>query len=119
MSEILAVLALIAVPLSGVLGAWLTGRASRKNTSATVHVSQQEADTHEFTELTNAYDRLLNRSEVQYKSLDSQYQALRESHASLVEDVKGLRSLYDKVISHVIVLESLVPNPPGPPARPF
>lgn len=118
-SLVLAVIALIATPLSGVLVGLISSRASRKNTTTTAAVSQQEADTHEFAELTNAYDKLLARSEAQYARLDLQYQELAGQHISVMEELRLLKDQYGAVIRHVIALEALIPNPPGPPARPF
>jgi predicted RNase H-like nuclease (RuvC/YqgF family) len=81
-------------------------------------VSEQEANTHEFTAIINGFkdslkavnDRVDDQNE-QIKELQDKVHALEDTNAELTSE----REMY---LRHIATLEALVPNPPGPPTRP-
>lgn len=108
----LSVSALVIGPLSGVGVAMVGARASRKNTSETVAPAEHDANTREFTELRAAYAEALRQSNEQYDRLESRFNDLETKFAAQ-------RSTQEQMVQHIVALERLIPNPPGPPARPY
>ena len=110
-SLILSVAALIVGPLSGVVVAALGARASRGNTAETVAPAEHDATTREFTELRASYAEALRQSNELYDRLEKRFEVLDEKFNKQAEK-------QERMVQHIVALERLVPNPPGPPARP-
>jgi predicted nucleic acid-binding Zn-ribbon protein len=97
-----------------------------------VTVSEKQAHTAEiamiidgFTESLAAVQSQLDRAEKAYLTLDAKHEELKQKHEGLVKDHETLASRIDlserdraQMIAHIVALEALIPNPPGPPERP-
>jgi len=100
------------VPLTGVVVAIIADRRSKNTTTQTVAVSEQEADTHQFAALTEGFVE-------QLRILKEDVAEQRGLVKSLTERVETLESQKLEMLAHILALEVLVPNPPGPPKRPW
>lgn len=106
---------IITVLLSGVVTLIVlkvNTKTAKETTSATISVQAQEADTHEFTAIIAGYKGSLEEVKSELATARSELHALKGRLDYLEIDNNTL-------ITHLELLERMVPNPPGPPPRPL
>jgi hypothetical protein len=83
-----------------------------------VEVSETEAETHAFQAIIEAMqmnmNALTNRTAIAERRAD----AIEKKADAALERVSTLENEKHEMVDHIVALEHLVPNPPGPPARP-
>lgn len=133
---IFGVAAAILTPLGSILASILTVRAMRKRDDAAagtadrqVDVSEKDAHTKELEMLFSAFgasqeslSNELARVVKTQEALNEKHAALEKKHEALKEEHEQFREQHyrerEEMIDHIVDLERLVPNPPGPPSRP-
>lgn len=129
----LALLAVIATPVGGVLGAILKGIYDRRNTRDHKVVATQTGHTQEMEVAFEGLTANLNSLQEQLKEMRGDVRVAKEDARRTSDDLyttrTDLRRLESEVadlrveraafLIHIGTLESLIPNPPGPPARPI
>lgn len=90
-----------------------------------VEVSEKDSHTKEvemifsgFTSTLKSQGEQLARLTQEQKESSQKYDDLYEKYETLCEENREFRTQRDEMIEHIIDLERLVPNPPGPPLRP-
>lgn len=133
---IIGVLAAILAPIGAIVGSILTYRTMRKRDDAAagtadrqVDVSEKDAHTRELEMLFSAFgasqkslsDELARVVENQ-KVQNAKHTELDRKHETLKKEYEEFREQHyrerEEMIDHIVDLERLVPNPPGPPTRP-
>lgn len=97
-------LAVIASPLVAIIIGvvnWLTTRSGQKLNN---RVEKHEAKTHEFSAIVEGFETLLTQQ--------------KDELVKLRDRVDRLEGYQKSLIDHVVILESMIPIPPGPPPRP-
>lgn len=104
----------------------MNARGSQKVAEAGVNVSETEADTHQFQVIIEGFSKSLEvvskRAETAETKADEAKEkadAAEEKANKLSRRVRSLENQRTDAIEHVLILESLIPDPPGPPARPI
>jgi ABC-type transport system involved in cytochrome bd biosynthesis fused ATPase/permease subunit len=105
------IIAIITVVIKGLFDS----RAGRN----TNKVSEQEANTHEFTAIINGFKESLKAVSDRVEDQNEQIQELQTKVKSLEETKAELESERQMYLSHIAMLETMIPNPPGPPIRPI
>lgn len=118
-------LVLIGVALTALV-AHLRDRGQQKVAEKNSDVSETEAETHRFQAIFDGFSQSLaavsQRAEAAEKKAGAAELVAVEAKAEtelLKERVKILESERHDAIDHVILLETLIPFPPGPPPRPI
>lgn len=103
----------------------LNGKGTQNIAQAGVAVSETEAETHQFQAIIDGFEKSLKvvseRAESAEKKADAAEVKAGEAERKANELSQRVRSLEDErhdAITHVLLLEALIPYPPGPPARP-
>jgi hypothetical protein len=121
-------IAAIIGPLIGVfalIGVIYQANKARDTGKETVEVSERDVQTKAFTALTEMFTVGLN--EVRLELASAKQDAINEKAARGVLETKVSNNLEritllederSELKEHIIVLEGLVPSPPGPPPRP-
>jgi len=111
----------------------LNARGSQRVAEAGVSISETEADTHQFQVIIEGFSKSLEavskradaaeakakEAEAVAESAKSKADAAEVKANKLSRRVRSLENQRTDAIEHVLILERLVPNPPGPPERPF
>ena len=89
-------------------------------------ISEKEAATHEFQAIIDGFSKSIGVISDRAKSAEDKAAAAEtkaneatDEVAKLVRRVRHLEDERHDAIDHVILLESMVPYPPGPPPRPL
>lgn len=128
-AQMLALIAAIGGPLSGILIAVISNRRSNRVVSteqtvakASVRVDEKDAHTREiavildgYTAVNSALNKSLERAETGLSDCGQKYDALEHRFE---EYEASARRMQNEMISHIRNLEDLIPTPPGPPERP-
>lgn len=130
----------ISSPFLILIGVIINGVVQRKNAQGQeqtankgVGVSEKEADTHQFQAIVDGFKVSLEAVERRASSAEDRAKEAgskaddADAKAGIAEDKanklsRRVRSLEDErheAIMHVLLLEALIPYPPGPPARPL
>ena len=123
---------LIGVVLNGIIQR-LRDKGTISVSEAGVAVSETEAETHQFQAIIDGFTKSLDAVSKRAESAETKAAAAEEkadAAESKAEDAetkanelsRRVRSLEDDrhaAISHIVMLESLIPYPPGPPERPL
>lgn len=130
----------ISTPFLVLIGVIINGIVQRKNAKGLqqtadkgVGVSEKEADTHQFQAIVDGFKVSLEAVERRASSAEERAKEAAnkaddaDAKAGVAEDKanklsRRVRSLEDErhqAITHVLLLEALIPYPPGPPARPL
>lgn len=118
-SATLATLALFSGPIAAIFGSILTVRVMRKGNSQMTAVSNREASTNEFSALTEGFTESFRQMKLQMQELQQRVTDLEKDKEKLM--AVAAKDLKEKaqILEHLIEVEKLVPNPPGPPPRPW
>lgn len=123
----------LAAPFFVLIGVVITGIIQRLRDKGTqgvaeagVAVSETEAETHQFQAIIDGFTKSLDAVEKRAVSAETKAVAAETKAGSAEEKANKLsrrvRSLEDErhqAITHVLLLEALIPYPPGPPQRPI
>jgi outer membrane murein-binding lipoprotein Lpp len=104
-------LVLVGVIVKGVID-WISARLNSKTGEHAVRVSEREAQTHEFEAIVEGFVASLNVTREQAARAEDRVMRL-ESRVTVLEGDKSA------MLDHISLLESMIPNPPGPPKRPY
>lgn len=133
---IVGVAAAILAPFGSILASVLTYRTMRKRDDAAAGTADRQVDVSEKDAHTKELEMLFSAFGASQESLSNELarvvkaqEAQNEKHAALErkhEELKGQHEKFreqhyrerEEMIDHIIDLERLVPNPPGPPTRP-
>lgn len=103
----------------------LNGKSTHNVAQAGVAVSETEAETHQFQAIIDGFTQSLAAVSKRAESAESQSEIAKataeaaESKANeLSQRVRSLEDERHDAITHVLLLEALIPYPPGPPSRP-
>lgn len=86
-------------------------KTAKETTTATISVQAQEADTHAFTAILNGYDGIIESVKSELSTAKEELQRVSDRLDTVERDNFALSR-------HLDLLESMIPNPPGPPPRP-
>jgi outer membrane murein-binding lipoprotein Lpp len=136
---LIALVAGIGGPASGIAVAVIADRRSKREhptavdvSQKTVKVSEREAATHEIAVIIDGFNTSMTnlRADVTAAREDSataraeareareEHGLLKEKHEALTDRVETSERERAEMIRHIVALENLIPNPPGPPPRP-
>lgn len=117
-------LVLIGVVINGIIQR-LNGKGTQGVAEAGVAVSETEAETHQFQAIIDGFSKSLDAVSKRAESAEKKAAAAEEkadaAELKANELSQRVRSLEDErhdAITHVLLLEAMIPYPPGPPARP-
>lgn len=131
-SPTVVLLLFLAAPFFVLLGVVITGivqrlrdKGSQGVAEAGVAVSETEAETHQFQAIIDGFEKSLKAVSERAASAESKAEKA-DTKAGEAEDkanklsrrVRALEDQQHDAIDHVILLESMIAYPPGPPARP-
>jgi len=129
----------LAAPFFVFLGVVSTGivqrlrdKGQQKTTEKSVAISETEAETHQFQAIIEGFERSLaavsgraetaeakaNAAEIKASEANAKAEAAEEKANKLSRRVRSLEDERHEAITHVLLLEALIPYPPGPPERP-
>lgn len=104
----------------------LRDRGQQKVAEATVNVSETEAETNQFQAIIDGFSKSLDavskRADTAEKKADEAEKKADEAKGEAEKLGKRVKILEDErrdALDHVVLLEGLIPYPPGPPPRPF
>lgn len=123
----------LAAPFFVLIGVVITGIIQRLRDKGTqgvaeagVAVSETEADTHQFQAIIDGFERSLKvvesravAAEAKATSAETKAEGAEEKANKLSRRVRSLEDERHQAITHVLLLEALIPYPPGPPERPL
>lgn len=109
----------LASPGLGFLGVYVTSKRTSKDSAEATNVSETEAETNQFSALTEGFVEQLR---ILKEDLNEQRE-LRKSDRTEINNltarVEANERREQEYLNHIGHLESLIPNPPGPPVRPW
>lgn len=122
----------LAAPFFVLVGVVVTGIVQRLNgkhtanvAEAGVAVSETEAETHQFQAIIDGFEKSLKAvseraesAEKKANAAETKADAAEQKANELSQRVRSLEDERHDAITHVLLLEALIPYPPGPPARP-
>ena len=117
-NETLALLALFLGPLVAVFSSLIAAKVSRKNAVEGVHLTRRQADTNEFSAMTEGFTESFRQMHLQIQELKNRLDALEKEKDELVAKLHESTIERSELLEHLRAVEALVPNPPGPPMRP-
>jgi chromosome segregation ATPase len=119
-------------PISGIIVAIIANHRNKKTAQADsqiadkgVRVTERDSHTREiamiidgFTESLASVREELKDTRSRYDGLTLRYSELAAKHEILAKKVETSEAQRAEMIAHIVELEAIVPNPPGPPTRP-
>ena len=117
-SETLALLALFLGPLVAVFSSLIAAKVSRKNAVEGVQLTRRQADTNEFSAMTEGFTESFRQMHLQIQELKNRLDTLEKEKDELVAKLHESTIERSELLEHLRAVEALVPNPPGPPMRP-
>lgn len=116
----------LASPFFLLLGVIITGIIQRKRDKGQqqvaeggVSVSEKEADTHQFQAIIEGFEKSLKVVSDRATSAEAKADAAEEKADILSHRVRSLEDERHQAMTHLLLLEALIPYPPGPPERPL
>lgn len=109
----------LATPALGVLGVYVASRFTSKNSTRATKVSETEAETNQFSALTEGFVEQLRALREDLKEQRELRDTDRLEISKLTDRVQANEEREQRYLEHILLLEGLVPNPPGPPVRPW
>lgn len=128
--NIIAICTVFAAPISGVIAAWIANKRSNRQTPPPTEPSAESVRRFPETAAHNAELSLIfDGFRASQESLLSEFERVRDAAngcndrvQEMEEQLKAYHRERSKergeMISHIVVLESLIPQPPGAPPRP-
>lgn len=83
-----------------------------------VQVSETEAETHAFQAIIEAMQINMNALTARTSNAERRADAIESKADAALKRVGMLENEKHEMVEHIVALEHLVPNPPGPPKRP-
>ena len=117
-SEMLALLALFLGPLVAIVSSLIAARVTRRNSVEGANISRRQADTNEFSAMTEGFTESFRQMHLQIQELKGRVDALEIEKDALAAKLHESTIERAELLEHLRAVESLVPNPPGPPERP-
>lgn len=117
-NETLALLALFLGPLVAVFSSLIAAKVSRKNAVEGVQLTRRQADTNEFSAMTEGFTESFRQMHLQIQELKNRLDTLEKEKDELVAKLHESTIERSELLEHLRAVEALVPNPPGPPTRP-
>jgi hypothetical protein len=114
----LAALGGIGGPASGIVIALIVNHRNKQTTVATVGVSEKEAHTHEIAMIIDGFTESLAAVRSELKATTEKNVVIEKKYDALAERFDRAEHREQLMRRHIVALEELIPNPPGPPARP-
>lgn len=116
----------ILLPLSGILVAVITYKRSKRAqladaavTDKSLDVKEREADTNYWSALVRGLtDQVMVVNDL-YKESEKRHERSEAKYETLEKRLNDEVSLKQEMMAHIMQLEDLIPNPPGPPRRPW
>lgn len=109
--------------VAGIVVNLIISKRNAKTADGAVGVSQQNADTTEFSALVEGFKTSLSVTQQLLKDVQAKATEDREKSA---EDIRKLSQRIDAqnrredaILAHMTIIENLIPFPPGPPKRPI
>lgn len=112
----LAIVSLTLGPIVALVAAIITARVMRRNNKDELHINTKDAETNQFTALTEGYTETFRQLRLDMQDMQKRVIALEAEKKVLAIENSSDRALF---LAHLTEVEKLVPVPPGPPARPF
>lgn len=123
----------LAAPFFVLIGVVITGIIQRLRDKGTqgvaeagVSVSETEAETHQFQAIIEGFRESLKAvsdrattAETKATAAETKATEAEEKANNLSRRVRSLEDERHQAITHVLLLEALIPYPPGPPERPL
>lgn len=120
-------------PISAIIIAYIvdrrthkTNQSSSRNSERAVEIDEKEAHTHEvsmiiegFTQSLESLRTDLTRTQNDLKTARGEIDALRTEQAEANRKIAISNRIRAEMMLHIMALEAMVPNPPGPPTRPL
>lgn len=130
---LLVLVIFLAAPFLVFLGVISTGifqrardKGQQKTSEKTVAVSETEAETHQFQAIVDGFERSLKvvseraeKAEQKADAAELKADGAEQKANKLSHRVRSLEDERHQAITHVLLLEALIPYPPGPPERPL
>ena len=117
-SEILALAALFLGPLVAIISSIMVSRVSRKNSTEGATISRREADTNEFSAMTDGFTESFRQMHLQIQELRMRVDDLEKEKNILAAKLHESTIERAELLNHLRAVEALVPDPPGVPVRP-
>lgn len=124
--QIITLVGAIGGPLSGIVVAWITiyrskreKRESLQVTDKSLDIQEQEADTHYWSEIVRGFQEQVQVVTDLYAASERKVNSLETRYDKLEKRFEDGEKTKQEMLAHIISLEGLVPNPPGPPRRPW
>ena len=114
----LALAALFLGPLVAIVSSIIAAKVSRKNGVEGANLGRREADTNEFSAMTEGFTESFRQMHLQIQDLKGRVGNLEVEKAAMAEKLHESTIERSELLEHLRAVEALVPNPPGPPERP-
>lgn len=117
-NEALALIALFLGPTVAIVSSLIAARVSKKNGVEGANLGKREAQTHEFSALTEGFTESFRQMHLQIEELRGRIDTLEHEKDKLAAELHESTLERAELLQHLLAVEALVPNPPGPPTRP-
>ena len=117
-SEMIAIVALFFGPIVAIVTSIIAAKVARKNGVEGTNISRRQADTNEFSAMTEGFTESFRQMHLQIQELKGRVGALELEKDSLAEKLHDSTIERAELLAHLLAVEALVPTPPGPPTRP-
>lgn len=114
----LALIALFLGPLVAVVSSLIAANVAKKNGTEGARISRRQADTNEFSAMTEGFTESFRQMHLQIQELKGRVDALEIEKDELAAKLHESTIERAELLEHLRAVEALVPNPPGPPERP-
>ena len=117
-SEMIAIFALFFGPLVAIISSIIAAKVARKNSVEGSNISRRQADTNEFSAMTEGFTESFRQMHLQIQELKGRVDLLEREKDELAAKLHDSTIERSELLEHLRAVEALVPNPPGPPMRP-
>ena len=117
-NEMLALIALFLGPTVAIASSLIAARVSKRNTVEGTNLGKREAQTHEFSALTEGFTESFRQMQLQIQELRGRVDTIEEERDTLAEKLHESTLERAELLQHLLAVEALVPDPPGAPVRP-
>lgn len=114
----LALIALFLGPTVAIASSLIAARVSKRNTVEGTNLGKREAQTHEFSALTEGFTESFRQMQLQIQELRGRVDTIEEERDTLAEKLHESTLERAELLQHLLAVEALVPDPPGAPVRP-
>jgi cell shape-determining protein MreC len=115
----LSIAAIIVGPLTGLLVALIANHRSKKVDDSKLVIDRSNSNNELIQTLMEGFTEQIKTVTQANKDLSKKVDTLETKNAELERRLNERDVVKAAMLQHILELEALVPNPPGPPARKF